>query len=76
LGGGGVLFDILNNFWGGVRRTCFPAKFYLFYEIKKLKEEKEREKKYIRSLKNVLVVLEEIFYMRSVIFFSGNFCNF
>jgi len=25
-------------------RTCFPAKIYLFYEIKKLKEEKEREK--------------------------------
>jgi hypothetical protein len=41
-----------------------------------LKEEKEREKKYIRSLKIVLVVLEEIFYMRSEIFFSGIFCNF
>jgi len=50
LGGGGggdlgEMFAILQYFWGRLRRTCFPAKFYLFYEIKKLKEEKEREKK-------------------------------
>jgi len=41
----GEMFAILQYFWGRLRRTCFPAKFYLFYEIKKLKEEKEREKK-------------------------------
>jgi len=41
-----------------------------------LKEEKEGEKVYIRSLKNVLVVLEEIFYMRSMIFFLENFAIF
>jgi len=41
-----------------------------------LKEEKEGEKVYIRSLKNVLVVLEEIFYMTSMIFFLENFAIF
>jgi len=34
-----------------------------------LKEEKEREKKVYQVIENVLVVLKEIFYMRSVIFF-------
>jgi hypothetical protein len=57
-------------------RTCFPAKIYLFYEIKKIERRKRKGKKYIRSLKIVLVVLEEIFYMRSVIFFPGIFFQF
>jgi hypothetical protein len=57
--GGEGMLGILQYFWGRLRRTCFPAKFYLFYEIKKLKEEKEREKKYIRSLKMCLLFLKK-----------------
>jgi hypothetical protein len=55
------MFAILQYFSGRLRRTCFPAKFYLFYEIKKLKEEKEREKKYIRSLKMCLLFSKRYF---------------
>jgi hypothetical protein len=29
------------KFWGRIRRTCFPAKNCLLYEIRKLKEEEE-----------------------------------
>jgi hypothetical protein len=57
--GGEGMLGILQYFWGRLRRTCFPAKFYLFYEIKKLNEEKEREKKYIRSLKMCLLFLKK-----------------
>jgi len=60
---------ILQYFWGKLRRTCFPAKSYLFYEIKKLKEEKEREKKYIRSLKICLLFLKKYFTWDQWFFF-------
>jgi hypothetical protein len=55
------MFAILQYFRGRCRRTCFPAKFYLFYEIRKLKEEKEGEKKYIRSLKMCLLFFKKYF---------------
>jgi hypothetical protein len=48
-GGGGTgekdMFAILQYFWRRIRRTCFPSKFCLFYEIRKLKKEKRRKKR-------------------------------
>jgi hypothetical protein len=43
--GVGEMFAILQYFGGRLRRTCFPAKFYLFYEIKKIERRKRKGKK-------------------------------
>jgi hypothetical protein len=42
---GKEMFAVLQYFWRRIRRTRFPSKFCLFYEIRKLKEEKEGGKK-------------------------------
>jgi len=73
-GRGCLLF--CNIFEGDLGELVFQHNFCLFYEIRKLKEEKEGGKEY-KVIKNVLlVILEEIFYMRSVSFFSGFFLQF
>ncbi len=76
LEGLGEMFAILQYFWGRLRRTCFPAKFYLFYEIKKLKEEKEREKKSILGHQKCACCSWRNICMSSVIFFSWKFLQF
>jgi hypothetical protein len=45
VGGGGQGCFHYVIFWGRIRRTCFPAKICLFYEIRKLKEEEEWKEK-------------------------------
>jgi hypothetical protein len=67
LGGGGErgkeMFAILQYFWRRIRGTRFPSKFCLFYEIRKLKEEKEEGKKQllIRPLKMCLLFFKKYF---------------
>jgi hypothetical protein len=65
------MFAILQYFWRRIRRTRFPSKFCLFYEIRKLKEEKEGEKKQllIRPLKICLLFVKKYFTSESANFF-------
>jgi hypothetical protein len=57
------MFAILQYFWRRIRRTCFPSKVCLFYEIRKLKEEKEGggKKLLIRPVKMCLLFFKKYF---------------
>jgi hypothetical protein len=68
---GGEMFAILQYFWGRLRRTCFPAKFCLFYERRKRKGKKSilgHQKCACCSWRNI--------YMRSVKKISWKFLQF
>ncbi len=69
---GKEMFAILQYFWRRISRTRFPSKFCLFYEIRKLKEEKEEGKKQllIRPLKMCLLFFKKYFAWESVNFFG------
>jgi len=60
-----------NIFWRRIRRTRFPSKFCLFYEIRKLKEEKKEGKKQllIRPLKMCLLFFKKYLAWESANFF-------
>jgi hypothetical protein len=65
-----------NTFEGNLGELVFQQNFTSFMKSKKLKEEKEREKKYIRSLKMCLLFLKKIFLHEISEFFFWNFLQF